>query len=126
MSEMHAGILCAVMMLSLCAALHGCLCAFCYKIPRAGDLPAYADCWVRIVERPDFPSGHSFLSERLSVGGADRAAFHPEWNDADPAIAMDWSARLANFHQGKLRSAACRAVLCLRKRQAAPDESPDG
>ena len=35
MSEMYAGILCAVMMLSLCAALHGCLCAFCYKMPRA-------------------------------------------------------------------------------------------
>lgn len=35
MSETYAGILCAVMMLSLCAALHGCLCAFCYKMPRA-------------------------------------------------------------------------------------------
>lgn len=35
MSETYAGILCAVMTLSLCAALHGCLCAFCYKIPRA-------------------------------------------------------------------------------------------
>lgn len=40
MNETYAGILCAVMTLSLCAALHGCLCAFCYKIPRApGDLP---------------------------------------------------------------------------------------
>lgn len=35
MSETYAGILCAVMTLSLCAALHGCLCAFCYKMPRA-------------------------------------------------------------------------------------------
>ena len=35
MNETYAGILCAVMMLSLYAALHGCLCAFCYKIPCA-------------------------------------------------------------------------------------------
>ena len=30
MSELHAGILCTVMTLSLCAALHSCLCAFYY------------------------------------------------------------------------------------------------
>ena len=35
MSEIHAGILCAAMTISLCAALHGCLCAFYYKMPRA-------------------------------------------------------------------------------------------
>ena len=35
MNELHAGILCTVMTLSLCAALHSCLCAFYYKMPRA-------------------------------------------------------------------------------------------
>lgn len=35
MNELHAGILCTVMTLSLYAALHSCLCAFYYKMPRA-------------------------------------------------------------------------------------------
>lgn len=90
MNELHAGILCTVMTLSLCAALHSCLCAFYYKMPRARVLcpMLLIVCFLPLSLLLSRLPETSALNGRLMDGGHS-AAFLPERRGADAAAALD-------------------------------------
>ena len=89
MSETYAGTLCTVMTLSLCAALHGCLCAFYYKMPRARVLcpllfaAGFAPLSVLLARLPDASALNSCLwtalTALLAVANAAMLALLLRW-----------------------------------------------
>ena len=113
MNTLHAGLMCTLLLVGTIAGLFGCM-----SVVRCHRRFAFAICLA--ITLLDFMP----LAVLLSNLPTDETLCPILWTAALLLTAL--SLFLTEFHQGKLRPSALRAMLRVGKRPALPEEPQDG